>query len=151
MTVRTFPSEQVVTVATAMLLRPKVWTPGITVADARAALADNHVHALLVVDRGRLLSVVERADLPGIHDGALAGPAGKLDGRTIDGRVDLEAARAAMILQQRRRLAVVDRDGSLLGLLCLKGSHRGFCSDTDVAARASDRSPQAPGSRTPRR
>jgi hypothetical protein len=35
----------------------------------------------------------------------------------------------------RRRLAVTSEDGRLLGLLCLKASGRGFCSDEDVAAR----------------
>jgi len=34
-----------------------------------------------------------------------------------------------------RRVAVVNADGSLLGLMCLKQRMRGFCSDGDVAAR----------------
>jgi FdhD protein len=36
----------------------------------------------------------------------------------------------------RRRAAVTSADGRLLGLLCLKASRRGFCSDQDVRARA---------------
>ena len=38
--------------------------------------------------------------------------------------------------QGTRRLAVVDDDGDLLGLLCLKRTLDGFCSDADVRARA---------------
>jgi hypothetical protein len=36
----------------------------------------------------------------------------------------------------RRRAAVTSADGRLLGLLCLKVSQTGFCSDQDVRARA---------------
>jgi hypothetical protein len=36
----------------------------------------------------------------------------------------------------RRRAAVTSADGRLLGLLCLKASRAGFCSDQDVRARA---------------
>jgi hypothetical protein len=35
----------------------------------------------------------------------------------------------------RRRLAVVDEDGTLLGLLCLKATGLGFCSDDAIAQR----------------
>jgi len=35
----------------------------------------------------------------------------------------------------RRRLAVVDGEGRLVGLLCLKASGSGFCSNEDVASR----------------
>jgi len=41
----------------------------------------------------------------------------------------------------RRRLAVVDDGGVLVGLLCLKRTGRGFCSDLDVASRAASRRP----------
>jgi hypothetical protein len=40
-----------------------------------------------------------------------------------------------MLAAGLRRLAVVDGQGSLLGLLCLKRHLGGFCSDADVAAR----------------
>jgi hypothetical protein len=36
----------------------------------------------------------------------------------------------------RRRAAVTSAGGLLLGLLCLKASRAGFCSDQDVRARA---------------
>jgi hypothetical protein len=44
--------------------------------------------------------------------------------------------RHAMTATGRRRAAVTSADGRLLGLLCLKASQVGFCSDTDVRARA---------------
>jgi hypothetical protein len=40
---------------------------------------------------------------------------------------------------RRVRLAVVDDDGVLTGLLCLKRKLTGFCTDADVAARAAER------------
>lgn len=45
-----------------------------------------------------------------------------------------------------RRLAVIDDHGMLLGLLCLKRTGLGFCSDTDVQARADER--RNPATRT---
>jgi hypothetical protein len=38
----------------------------------------------------------------------------------------------------RRRAAVIRDDGKLVGLLCLKASRSGFCSEEDVRARALD-------------
>jgi hypothetical protein len=52
--------------------------------------------------------------------------------------VDVEEVRLAMLAARHRRLAVVGAEGELLGLLCLKRSGSGFCSDEDVAARAAD-------------
>ncbi|MHC1558325.1 CBS domain-containing protein [Actinomycetospora sp. C-140] len=123
-----------------MLRRPKVLPAAATVADARAVLADDHVHAALVVDGGVLLAVVERGDLdPSVPEAMPAALVGRLAGRTVGPDADLDATWSAMAAQGRRRMAVVDGDGVLLGLLCLKRSGRGFCSDADVAARAADR------------
>lgn len=47
-----------------------------------------------------------------------------------------DAARELLIDRGLRRLAVVDHDGTLLGLMCLKRTRTGFCSDEDVASRA---------------
>ena len=123
-------------VADGMLARPKVCEPQTTVGQARAFFADDHVHALLVVARGVLLAVVERADLEGVPDDAPAVDQGRLRGRVVGPDADLDATRAAMT---SRRLAVVDTRGALLGLLCLKRSGRGFCSAEDVAARERER------------
>ncbi|TCK25892.1 CBS domain-containing protein [Pseudonocardia endophytica] len=121
-------------VADAMLRFPKTCGPRTSVADARALLADDHVHALLVVDGGVLLAVVEGADLAGAGDGAAA-HAGRLDGRVVGPRDDLAAVHRRMADARIRRLAVVDDERRLLGLLCLKRSGRGFCDDDGVRAR----------------
>jgi CBS domain-containing protein len=119
-----------------MLACPKVCAPDVSVAQARELFGDDHVHALLVVRAGVLLAVVERADLTGAPGDAPALGLGRLTDRVVGPHADLLATRDVMVAGARRRLAVVDREGTLLGLLCLKRSGRGFCSQADVDARA---------------
>jgi CBS domain-containing protein len=126
------------TVDDAMLRSPRTCAAATTVAQARAVFADDHIHAVLVVEDARLLAVVERADLDAAAPTALARDAGRLTGRVVAPDVDVEEVRQAMLAARHRRLAVVDAEGGLLGLLCLKRSGTGFCSDSDVAARAAD-------------
>lgn len=121
-----------------MLPCPKVCPVDTSVAQARALLADDHVHALLIVDAGVLRAVVERPDLAGAPPGDPARAYGRLPGRVVGAQDDLAATWRAMVADGRRRLAVVDPDGRLLGLLCLKRSGRGFCSEDDVEARAQE-------------
>lgn len=132
-------------VADAALGRPKVLAAGATAREARAALADGHVHAMPVVEDGLLLAVVERADLEGVPDPTPAALVGSLAGRTVAPTADLASTWAGMAAEGRRRLAVVDAEGRLVGLLCLKRHGRGFCSAADVAAREADRQGQDPG------
>ena len=132
-------------VADAVLHRPKVHPAATTVGQARAALANDHVHAVLVAEDGVLLAVVERPDLEGVTDPTPAALVGRLADRTVTPDSDLAAAWTDMAARGRRRLAVVDTRGVIVGLLCLKRSGRGFCSDADVAARALDRQRPAPG------
>jgi CBS domain-containing protein len=133
------PQEGVVvdtrTVADAMLTAPKVCDRGAVVADLHNLFEDEHVHCALVTDGSRLLSVVARDDL----DADLALPAsavGTLQGRTVAASVDLGSVHRRMVEEGLRRLAVVTETGHLLGLLCLKRTGIGFCSDEGVAARA---------------
>ncbi|NMO93659.1 CBS domain-containing protein [Actinomycetospora sp. TBRC 11914] len=126
-------------VADAALARPKVLSAAASVGEARAALADDHVHAMPVVEAGVLLAVVERGDLEGVPDPTPAALVGRLAGRTVSPSADLATTWAGMAADGRRRLAVVDDDGRLVGLLCLKRHGRGFCSAADVAAREADR------------
>ena len=49
--------------------------------------------------------------------------------------VVVELDGAALAGDDRRRLAVTADDSTLLGLLCLKASHLGFCTDADIASR----------------
>jgi CBS domain-containing protein len=120
-----------------MLRCAKVHRQAATVAEVRALFADDHVHCALLAEAGRLVAVVERDDLGPGPAGALAAGYGTLAGRVVHPGADLAATHRSMLGQGRRRLAVVDADGMLLGLLCLKRSSLGFCSDADVAARAS--------------
>ncbi len=127
------------TVADAMVRAPKVRPGTTTVAQARADLLDDHVHAVLVVRDSVLVSVVESADLTSAPPDALAAPAGRLGGRTVPPGTDLESVWRDLTVRRRRRVAVVDDRGRLLGLLCLKRSGRGFCTDDGVRARAAER------------
>jgi predicted transcriptional regulator len=124
------------TVATAVVGRPKVHRPTATVAQLRAFFRDDHVHMALLVDRGKLIGTVERADLGTTLSGATAAlRIAKLEGRTIAPDAALSDALEAMKRAGRRRLAVTNIDGTLVGLLCLKASGVGFCSDRDVRSR----------------
>lgn len=127
------------TVLDAMICRPKVLPADATVADVRSLLVDEHVHLALLVSGGRLVGTVAPADLNGSarpEDRAV--PLAQLKGRTVAPGAPLGPVRAAMIAAAQRRLAVVDDDGRLRGLLCLKRTGSGFCSDRDVASRETE-------------
>ena len=138
-------------VGDAMVTRPKTQHPATGVRNIRALFEDDHVHmALIVAGDGRLVTTVERLDLlaapPRTRDAA---ELGTLAGRTVRPLDDLDAATALLLRDGRRRLAVVDDDGRLVGLLCLKRDRSGYCSDENVAARAAERVRQAQGARGP--
>jgi CBS domain-containing protein len=133
-------------VADVVVRLPKTMGPRATVAEARAAFDHDHVHMLLLTERGRLLGTLLRTDLPapGADDGRALAVA-TLEGRTVSPRLAAEDERQLLVTTGQRRLAVVDDSGHLLGLLCLKHRLSGFCSDADVAARVADASrPCAP-------
>jgi CBS domain-containing protein len=91
---------------------------------------------MIVATDGRLVTTVERSDLAAaIPDSVPAGELGTLAGRTVRPADPLDAATAAMLRERRRRLAVVDDSGLLLGLLCLKNG-TGYCSDEGIRERA---------------
>jgi CBS domain-containing protein len=119
-----------------MVTCPTVHGPSVTVGQLRAFFGDTHVHAAALVERGTLVGVVERGDLLAkLSEGAPARTVAALPGRTIHPGASADEALKAMRRKGRRRLAVVGEGGQLLGLLCLKASGRGFCSDADVASR----------------
>jgi CBS domain-containing protein len=125
----------------AMVRHPKTLDTESTLADVEALFADDHVHmALVVAADHRLVTTIERSDLP--PSGSASTPVialGTLSGRVTSPQRPLSEATAAMLGAGRRRLAVVDHDGRLLGLLCLKRSGDGFCSDEGIASRAAER------------
>lgn len=123
----------------AVVRRPKLLGADATVADARHCLAGGKVHAALVVDGDRLLTVIVPEDVLDAHGDDLARDHGRIEGRTVSPAADLEAVRNHMVDLGIRRLAVVDDELRLIGLLALKRSSLGFCSDEGIAARAAER------------
>jgi hypothetical protein len=125
-----------VTVGDHVVTHPAVHDCGTTVGELRSLFLDDHIHMALLLDGRRLVTIVERADLDaGLVDEALASQVGTLAGRVVRPGEPAGAALASMRATGRRRLAVISDDGTLVGLLCLKASGRGFCSDDDVASR----------------
>jgi CBS domain-containing protein len=123
-------------VTQAMLTCPTVYGPETTVGELRAFFRDDHVHIALLVDAGKLVAAVDRADLaPQLSDESPALFVAALHGRTVGPGASLADALETMRQTGRRRLAVVDADGTLLGLLCLKATGLGFCSDDAIAQR----------------
>ena len=128
------------TVADAMIQAPKTSGPEAAVRDMKALFENDKVHAVLIVDGDVLLAVVERSDLDqSTSDEASALSVGRLSGRVVTGDHSLQAAHRWMTGSCARRLAVVDEDGRLVGLLCLKRDGRGFCSSADLQSRADAR------------
>jgi CBS domain-containing protein len=124
------------TVREAMIHHPKTCSPNASLADLHNLFDDPHVHAALVVDpAGTLVSVVERVDLVNVGPTDPASSYGCLSERCINADASLQRTQQAMSAAGRRRLAVIDGGRRLVGLLCLKASGRGFCSDHDVRAR----------------
>jgi CBS domain-containing protein len=130
--------EAVRTLASAMLTTPVRHPLSATVREIRDFFEDDHVHAALIVGpAGYLAAVVERGDIAHSQDlDAAAAPLGRLAGRTLLEDANLSAVQRSMNATGRRRAAVIRDDGKLVGLLCLKASRSGFCSEEDVRARA---------------
>jgi CBS domain-containing protein len=125
----------VLSVAQAMVTSPKVFGPRLSRSDLDQLFTDDHVHAAVVIDNGRLITVIQRTDLEESLPDADPCSLGTLTGRVVAPDAPLAAVHARMRQERRRRLAVIDESGRLLGLLCLKKSGTGFCSDADVRSR----------------
>ncbi|MER6663897.1 CBS domain-containing protein [Amycolatopsis japonica] len=125
------------TVGDVLVRRPKTLPVDISVDQARACFADDHVHMLLLTESGRLIGTLIRTDLPTDLGGTgLALPHSRMSDRTVSIDMPAEQARLLLLARGQRRLAVVDHDGTIVGLLCLKRRLTGFCSDADVSARS---------------
>jgi hypothetical protein len=126
-------------VSDAMISCPKTHDLGTTADEIRAFFEDDHVHLALIVrtDR-RLVTTIERADLSARPPvGTLAAELGTLTGRTAGPAQNLDAVTAGLLRERRRRQAVVDDRGRLLGMLCLKKDGSGYCSDDNIRQRQS--------------
>lgn len=131
-------------VAEVMLRSPIVLEGAATVADVRTVLASSHVHMVLLTPTGRLgeplLGTLVRDDL--VAAGPAGGPAlphARLAGRTVGADLLADDVRRSMQASGQRRAAVLDADGLLVGLLCLKHHGGGFCTDAGVASRRAAR------------
>jgi CBS domain-containing protein len=129
-------------VGDAMLRHPTVHPAELTVREARSAFdSSDKLRVLLLVRGHRLVSIVDRDDLSGTDDPlAAVADLGTLEDRCAGADAPLEATFDAMVRAGRRRIAVVEPDGTLLGLLCLKRNQSGFCTDEGVAAMRRARS-----------
>jgi CBS-domain-containing membrane protein len=127
-------------VASVMVTICKTHGPDTRLAEIRRLLDDDHVHmALIVAVDGRLLTTIERDDLSEAIPGSVpACHLGTIASRVIGPQQSLEYAMTALKRGRRRRLAVIDNSGRLLGLLCLKRHGDGFCSDEGVRQRAAE-------------
>lgn len=124
----------------AMVTYPKTLPVDASIGLVRELFESDHVHMVLLADTGRLITTIVRGDLrPAMADSSPARTVGQFSGRTVHPETSAPFVLQSMKETSRRRLAVVDRDGMLLGLLCLKRSLAGFCSDSDVSARMQDR------------
>ena len=128
-------------VADVMVTTPKTHGPRCGLQTIGRFFEDDHVHMALVVaaDR-RLVTTIERSDLAAAKPGArCAADLGTLVGRTVAPSTSVAAVRETLLREGRRRLAVVDGSGRLLGLLCVKRDGARFCSDEGIRARAEER------------
>ena len=121
-----------------MVTCPETHSPDCGLAAIRAFFTDDHLHmALIVAADGRLLTTIERPDLV-ISKSVPVAELGTLAGRTAGPADRLGAATSMLLRHGRRRLAVVDEDCRLLGLLCLKKDGTGYCTDESIRDRRAD-------------
>jgi CBS domain-containing protein len=147
LTLQHVPPELIGRTAGDVLVRqPKTLPVDTTVDQARACFTDDHVHLLLLTESGRLVGTLLRTDLGDNLDGTdLALLHSRMADRTTAPTTPAEQALTLLRASGQRRLAVIDDNGTLLGMLCLKRSLTGFCSDADVAARAAERAARTNG------
>jgi predicted transcriptional regulator len=135
------PSE----VSELMISTPKTLPIDTQVEAGRRAFEDSHVHMLLLTHRGILCGTLLRSDLqPGLPPNVAALPLATVRGRTVRPEQRISTIHQWMVRSGQRRLAVVNDDGRLLGLLCLTSDRTGFCTDEGVAAREADRTASLP-------
>jgi CBS domain-containing protein len=128
-------------VADAMVTIPKTHAPETTLGEICELFEDDHVRlALIVAADGHLVTTIEREDL--LRASSMFAPVaelGTLASRTARPSDSLALAIATLARKRRRRLAVVDDGGRLIGLLCLKRDRTGFCTDAGIRARQRER------------
>jgi predicted transcriptional regulator len=112
-----------------MLTRPKTLPAEAKVADLRRLFANPRVETALLVDRSRLVGVVDRERLDDGHpDDAPASSLAHRERVTIGADATVAEAMARLDENSATRLVVVGADGTTVeGLLCLNTRRNGFC------------------------
>jgi CBS domain-containing protein len=124
----TLDEAAVLTVGEVMISRPKTLPVTATIADARAMFENPSVRTALVVDDGRYAGELTRADVEGKDDAAGLGELAATTA-TVAQTDTVAAALERMDAAGTDRLAVVEPDGTLRGLVCLSRSHGHLCTD----------------------
>jgi CBS domain-containing protein len=113
------------TVSDVMITAPKTLPIETSIACVQAAFDDPHVHMVLLACAGVLYGTLLRADLPtSLPPTAPALPLATLRGRTISPDERIATVHRRLVRSGHRRLAVVDTNNILFGLLCLKRGTR---------------------------
>jgi CBS domain-containing protein len=128
-------------VAEAMTPHPVTVTPSTTVAKAAAAMRDNDIGDVLVVDRaGHLEGILTDRDIAvrlaadGRKAGAKVKDAYSTDLCTVTVMDGLDAAVELMRSNAMRRLPVVDNDGKPIGIVSLGDAARHLDRQSALAA-----------------
>ncbi|HET8632548.1 MAG TPA: hypothetical protein VFL88_00260 [Gemmatimonadales bacterium] len=91
----------------------------------------------LILDGERLVTAVEREEVrPELADDLPARGFGRLAGRVVRDDAALDDVCTLLNAGGSRRLAVVDEWSHLVGLLSLKRTGSGYCSDREIESRA---------------
>ncbi len=126
----TLDEATVLTVGEVMISRPKTLPLTATVADARRMFENPSVRTALVVDDGgRYAGELTRADVDGRDDADLLTAIASTATGTVAQTATVAAALERMDAAGTDRLAVVEPDGTLRGLVCLSRSHGHLCTD----------------------
>lgn len=139
------------TVAGHVIRNPRTTPLSATVLDVWELFANRRVHMALLTSGDHLLGCVTRGDLVGAPMAAPAIMFASTRGRTISSALPIGIAWDLLETEGIRRIAAVDDDHCLVGLLCLKQSRAGFCSDIDIESRAAERQTGAGPARSAQR
>ncbi|MFZ0343110.1 MAG: hypothetical protein WAL31_12350 [Gaiellaceae bacterium] len=115
------------TVADVMLATPKTLPAATTVAEAREALANQHVQMLLLIDGTAFHGAV--TNIP--NDADPSSPVSEHVDAAAETLAPTESAEVAYertSLSRHRRVVVLGANGDLLGLVCLNPTLTGFCT-----------------------
>ena len=128
-TMITREAAEQLTVAEAMLSRPKTLRADASVADLRRLFGRSTMRTVLLVDGDAFVGTVERPDLPdSATDGEPARAYVRLDAERVTPELLVRDVMPHLERTREGRLVVVDKDGSTLrGMLCMRSAHDAFC------------------------